>query len=127
MLLPRAELARDTLPDGLREAGALVDVVTAYSTHLPDAVDAAILQQVRTGDIDAITFASPSTVRNFTTLLGGPLSEKVSVVSIGPITSAALRECGWPVSVEATEYSIDGVVRALSTYAESTNRQVRTR
>ena len=123
VLLPRAELARDTLPEGLRAAGATVDVVVAYRTQFPTEIDDALVERARTGDVDAITFASPSTVKNLTALLSGALAERVTVVSIGPITSAALHECGWPVHVQADEYSIPGIVQGLSEYAAKAERR----
>lgn len=125
VLLPRAEIARDVLPDGLRAAGATVDVVTAYRTVLPNIVDDTVIDLLRAGVIDAATFASPSTVRNVVELLGGPLPASVVIASIGPITAAALQECGLRVDVQAGEYSIPGLVEGLCDFALSNPRRVR--
>lgn len=113
MLLPRAEIARDTLPDGLRAAGATVDVVPVYSTQMPKQVDAAILDAVTHGQLDVITFTSPSTVRNLLTLAGGSLPAGPRIACIGPVTARAAREAGLGVDIVATEYTIRGLVSAL--------------
>ena len=112
-LLPRAEIARNTLPEGLRKAGAIVDVVAAYSTRLPASVDQNVLDAILAGDIDIVTVTSPSTVRNLLTLIGGELPSGTTVVCIGPITAEAARKAGLPVDIMAGEYSIPGLVQAL--------------
>jgi uroporphyrinogen-III synthase len=119
VLLPRADIARDTLPDGLREAGALVDVVPVYRTRLPERVDSAILEMVTNGRVDVVTFTSPSTVRNLLQLLGGRFPEGIVVACIGPITARAVEDAGINVDILASEYSIPGLVRALSEREQS--------
>jgi uroporphyrinogen III methyltransferase/synthase len=77
------------------------------------APDPAVLERVRAGRFDAVTFTSSSTVRNFTDQ-AGPLPEPVpAVVSIGPVTSATARDLGLTVAAEATEHTIDGLVDAV--------------
>ena len=115
VLLPRADIATDTLSDGLRGAGAVLDEVNAYRTIVPrDA--AAKARELLTGDkIDAITFTSSSTVRNLVSLIDGDVAmlEGVKVVSIGPVTSATAKELGVHVDAEAAEHTVSGVVAAL--------------
>jgi uroporphyrinogen III methyltransferase/synthase len=111
VLLARAEQARDVLPDGLRKLGYDVDVLPLYRTRAAEP-DPAILDQVRRGHVDAITFTSSSTVRNFVELVG-TLDPQPPVVSIGPITSATARELGLRVDAEAAAHTIDGLVTAL--------------
>lgn len=112
VLLPRAEVAREALPVLLRERGATVDEVAAYRT-LPDAHEAAQLRdRLAAGEIDLVTFTSSSTVRNFVDAVGTAIG-RAEVASIGPITSATARELGLEVAVEATEYTIPGLVRAI--------------
>jgi uroporphyrinogen III methyltransferase / synthase len=111
VLVARAEQARDLLPDGLRQLGYDVDVLPLYRTRAAEP-DPAILDQVRRGQVDAITFTSSSTVRNFVELVG-PLDPQPRVVSIGPITSTTARELGLRVDAEATTHTIDGLVTAL--------------
>jgi uroporphyrinogen III methyltransferase/synthase len=117
-LLPRAADARDPLPQGLRNAGAHVETVAAYKTvaEVPDDRDA-LLNELSAGGVDAVTFTSSSTVRNFVSLLGPDEWRKVArgcvLASIGPITSDTLRECGAEPTVQAAEYTIPGLVHAL--------------
>ncbi len=124
VLLVRAKVARDVIPRELRKAGALVDVVEAYETVTPKSSAKqlrAFLGSARTPH--AITFTSSSTVRNFVQLLGARearaalkksgLHHGVHTASIGPVTSATLREFGLPVDIEAREYTIPGLVAAI--------------
>lgn len=112
VLLARADLATDYLPDGLREKGwDPVDVV-AYRTVRPDGLPAHVLRRLEDGSIDLLAFASSSTVRNFVELVAGrPWSGQV--VSIGPVTSATARELGLEVAQEADPHDLDGLVAAL--------------
>jgi uroporphyrinogen-III synthase len=113
ILLPRAEVARSTLPDGLRAAGATVDVVPVYQTRLPAVVSEETLCAVRHGEVDIVTFTSPSTVLNLMRLLDGKLPKGVRVACIGPVTERAAIDAGLKVDIVAREYSIPGLVEAL--------------
>ncbi len=117
VLLVRAEVARDVLPEGLAGKGYGVDVLAVYRTESvqPDSDTLARLRAGgESGGIDAITFTSSSTVDNFCDAVGtrwpGP---QPSVVSIGPVTSKTARARGLRVDVEADPHSIDGLVEAL--------------
>ncbi|MDR1603457.1 MAG: uroporphyrinogen-III C-methyltransferase [Gracilibacteraceae bacterium] len=134
VLLPRADLARPYLAQALREMGAAVEEVTAYRTLPAAAEDAAAVQrELHAGQIDAVTFTSPSTVRAFLGLVGltagdgpaaaGGLPGGTAAVSIGPVTSAAAREMGLPVAAEAETYTADGLVAALCAYFTATGRK----
>jgi len=112
VLLARAEQARDVLPDGLAARGYRVDVLAVYRTVREDP-DPAVLEQVRAGEVDAITFTSSSTVTNFCDVVSELPTPQPTVVSIGPVTSKTAREQGLRVDAEATEHTIDGVVAAL--------------
>lgn len=123
VLLVRAAVARDVIPRELREMGATVDVVETYQTVVPDS-SRKKLQSVMEDPKrrpQVVTFTSSSTVRNFVELLGGRgrpphttnLLDGVRLASIGPITSATLRELGLPVHVEAEEYTIAGLTHAI--------------
>jgi uroporphyrinogen III methyltransferase / synthase len=109
VLLARAADARDVLPDGLRERGAPVDVVALYDT-VPEALSAEQRQALEGATY--VTFTSSSTVRFFLKG-GGSLSDAARVVSIGPVTSATLREHGIEPHVEAGQHDVDGLVRAI--------------
>jgi uroporphyrinogen III methyltransferase/synthase len=112
VLVARAEQARDVLPAGLWERGYQVDVLPVYRTvtATPDPV---AVERVRTGDVDALTFTSSSTVTNMCDLLGAVPAPQPLVASIGPVTSKTAMERGLRVDVEATEHTIDGLVDAL--------------
>lgn len=118
ILLARATIARDVIPEELTRRGAQVDVVDAYRTVIPEgAVD-------RVREIfsdasrlpDAVTFASSSTVKNFfglwreAGLSGTP--EGIAALSIGPITSETLREYGWDPAASAIQNDIGGLAGA---------------
>ena len=117
MLIPRALVARDTLPAMLREEGAEVDVVPAYETRPVDAARAAELsRRFEQGDIDVVIFTSSSTVSSLCELLGERAAEllgRVTVGSIGPVTSRTAEELGIRVDVTATEYTVGGLLDAL--------------
>ena len=120
VLLVRAKVARDVIPDELRKAGARVHVVEAYETVVPEESRARlheVLSDPRQRPT-AVTFTSSSTARNFVALLGSDDPAKalhgISLVSIGPVTSATLQELGLHVDVEAKEFTIPGLVKALA-------------
>lgn len=119
ILLVRAKVARDVIPRELRNAGALVDVVEAYETVVPAKsrarIRAALSHPGRRPNV--ITFTSSSTVRNFLALLGTSLARKlegIQLASIGPVTSTTLREFGLSPDIEAREYTIPGLIRAIT-------------
>ena len=126
VLLIRAKVARDVIPEELRAAGAQVDVVEAYETVVPEKSRPrlrALMKSARRPHL--VTFTSSSTAKNFAELLGngkaGSLKLKnVQFASIGPITSATLRELKMPVAIEAREFTMGGLIRAivLARYAE---------
>ncbi len=118
VLLPRAELARDVIPDTLRGAGAEVDDLPLYLAAPPAEPPAEALALVRGGHIDVVTFTSSSTVRNLADLLGGDLSPLAgaTVACIGPATAETAREAGLTVHVSAETHTIEGLVSALRSY-----------
>lgn len=111
ILLARAEVARDALPDGLRAAGWDVDVVVAYRSVEPD-TDPDVLAVAR--GADAVVFTAESTVRRYTDLAGGPTP--ACAICIGPISAAAARELGYTV-VAAEPHSVEGLVDAACAWA----------
>jgi uroporphyrinogen III methyltransferase/synthase len=114
-LIARAAEARDVLPDALRERGAEVDVLAVYETVAEPLSDGE-LEAV--GRADYVTFTSSSTVRFFLDAAGSRLSSRTRLVSIGPVTSAALRERGHEPVLEAARHDIDGLVQALVSDAQ---------
>ncbi len=117
ILLPRSDLADESLPGLLRERGARVDAVAAYRTEMQPVTPAG-LAELEQG-VDAITFTSPSTVRGLLEGLGSAHSRLVGdaiVATVGPVTSKAARALGVRVHVEASESTARGLVDALSRY-----------
>ena len=115
VLIPRAAEAREILPDTLRKAGAEVDVVPAYETVMGDGAAGEIKKELEAGRIDAVTFTSSSTVTNFLKLLGNDtgLLQGAKLCAIGPITAETMKKQGLEVCIEAKEYTIDGLVKAM--------------
>jgi uroporphyrinogen III methyltransferase/synthase len=108
-LVARAKEARDVLPDALRDRGAEVDVVALYETVAGAPSDA---ERDAALAADYVTFTSSSTVRYFLEAAGRP-GPDTRIVSIGPVTSATLREHGLEPHVEAVRHDVDGLVEAL--------------
>jgi uroporphyrinogen-III synthase len=117
VLLPRADLARPALPEAIQSAGGMAHEIAAYRT-LPARPEPAGLRALSSG-VDLVTFTSSSTVRNFVALVrqagldphnlpGGP-----RFACIGPITAATAHEEGLPVDIVATEYTTEGLLRAI--------------
>ena len=118
VLLVRAMVARDVIPDALRAGGAAVDVVDAYRTVIPEQSVPAIGTLFGPGGlgVDAATFTSSSTVTNFLNLLraaGVGVPRDLRAVSIGPVTSRTLRENGWEPAAEADPHDLGGLVAAV--------------
>jgi uroporphyrinogen III methyltransferase/synthase len=108
ILIARAEKARDVLPEGLRLRGARVDVLPVYRTVAPD-----FSQLPTIADSAWITFTSSSTVENTVAAFGLERLRGLKVASIGPVTSATARRLGLEVTVEASPFTTDGLVKAL--------------
>jgi uroporphyrinogen III methyltransferase/synthase len=123
VLIPRAAKARDILPETLRAWGATVDVVDAYRTVVPDTDVSVLRTLLHEQNVDMITFTSSSTVVNFARLFGvenlGELLGSTATGCIGPITQGTLEELGGRASVMAEEFTIDGLVRTITTYFEA--------
>ena len=114
VLYVAAEGARSVLSEGLRALGCQVDVVTSYRT-VPEggALAGALREALQEGSVDAATFASASAVRGYVEAVGAELARRAPAVSIGPVTSEALREARIPVAAEADEASIEALVAAV--------------
>jgi len=113
LLLARAEVARDVLPDGLRERGWEVDVVDAYRT-VPTAVSD--VQRAEVAQADVITFTSSSTVDHALAAFGAD-GLPSAIACIGPVTADTARKHGLIVDVEAPVHTIDGLAAALVEWA----------
>ncbi len=127
VLLARAKVARDVIPEELRKAGAHVDVVEAYETVIPKSGRArlkAVLES-KNKRPHVITFTSSSAARNFAALLNSQIKRNlirkhlltenraIRFASIGPVTSSTLRKLGFEADIEARDYTIPGLVAAI--------------
>ena len=117
MLLVRAESARDVLQVTLERAGADIVIATAYRTVVPAGSAERLKEELPR--LAAITLASSSAVRNLLELCdaaGLTLPSSVALASIGPITSATLRECGYEPSMEASAAQVEVLASELARY-----------
>jgi len=114
VLIARAAVARDILPNELGKRGAFVDVVEAYRTVAPGDLAGRAAAVLRDRP-DWVTFTSSSTVTNFVEAAGGAEALKgLKAASIGPITSATLRGYGIEPTVEAKAYTVEGMVQGIA-------------
>jgi uroporphyrinogen III methyltransferase/synthase len=116
MLLPRGDLAGDSLPDALRSLGAEVAEPVVYRNVKPDISPADIRALIESRP-DWVAFTSASTARNFSEILGrhnlAEMGQDIRYASIGPMTTEAAREAGIDVAVEPARHDIPGLVEAI--------------
>jgi uroporphyrinogen III methyltransferase / synthase len=117
VLLARADRGRDVLPAELA-AVAEVEQIAVYSQVDAVEADTAVLDSLRRGEVEYVTLTSANIARSFLRLLDTPCRARLEtgalkLVTISPVTSAAVRELGLPVAAEATEYTAAGVIAAL--------------
>jgi uroporphyrinogen III methyltransferase/synthase len=116
VLLPRADIATETLAAGLRERGWEIDDVTAYRTVRAAPPAAEIRDAIKSGGFQAVCFTSSSTVRNLVGIAGKPHAKTV-VACIGPQTAATAKEFGLRVDVQPETATVPALVDALAEYA----------
>lgn len=120
VLLPRAAVARDYLPKALEEAGARVDVVTAYRTVVPENLDRGRLSAMLAGSGDCIAFTSSSQVKNLALLFDthdlGKVLAGVTIACIGDVTAATAREHGLKTDIQATQSTVKDLAKAIADY-----------
>ncbi|HEY4485740.1 MAG TPA: uroporphyrinogen-III C-methyltransferase, partial [Nitrospiria bacterium] len=118
ILIPRAAVARDVLPEALLRMGAQVDVPSAYRTVRPTRDLEWVKNLLHTGKISAITFTSSSTVRNFVEMFGQDetrrLLKDTAVACIGPITARTVEEFGLAVGILPKDSTIPSLARAIA-------------
>jgi uroporphyrinogen III methyltransferase / synthase len=119
-LLPRADIAREVLPDELRKNGADVTEVTAYKTVLAEIEregDPDIYRMLLEKRVDVVTFTSASTVKNFVQIFGAEQAQDLlnatTVASIGPVTAEAAEQYGIKTAIMPKEYTIPALVDAI--------------
>jgi uroporphyrinogen III methyltransferase/synthase len=121
-LIPRANIAREVLPEKLREMGATVDVAPTYQTVLPKSKSDALIKRLQSENIDVLTFTSSSTVKNFITLTGEsllPKIKKIRIACIGPVTAKTAEEAGLKVDILPKEYTVASLLDAIEEHYKS--------
>jgi uroporphyrinogen-III synthase len=122
VLLVRAKIARDVLPNELEKMGARVDVIEAYETVVPENAKEK-LEELLSDPMTrphVITFTSSSTASNFLSLVGKNASaflDGVHLAAIGPVTAETLKKAEFPPDIEAGQYTMPGLVEAICDYA----------
>jgi uroporphyrinogen III methyltransferase / synthase len=118
VLIPRAKVAREVLPEKLREAGAEVVVPPAYESVPSSEGKEEVSLRLQSGEIDCVTFTASSTVENFVGAFGAEeaarLLSETRVACIGPITADTARKYGLRVDAEGKEYTIPGLIEAVT-------------
>lgn len=121
VLIPRAKVTREVIGPELREKGFLVTEVITYETVPDNSCVESAVDALKRRSIDAVTFTSGSTVKNFYSLISAKIDIKealdgVAVAVIGPVTAKAARELGLKVDVIPEEYTVPGLIEALKSY-----------
>jgi len=120
ILIPRAAVGRDYLPKALEEAGARVDVVTAYRTVVPENLDRGRLSAMLAGSGDCIAFTSSSTVKNLALLFDthdlSKILSGITVACIGDITAATAAEYGLRVDIQPVRSTVKDLAKAIADY-----------
>jgi uroporphyrinogen III methyltransferase / synthase len=118
VLIPRAEGGVDIGAQLRAVKGAIIDQVTLYRSGVPSSVDPETLLLVRSGQIDIVTFASSSSVRNLAQLLGDDFDtlKRAAIACIGPVTAATAREHGLTVTIEPATHTVPALVEALKAH-----------
>ena len=111
-LLARASRGREVLAEGLADAGGDVEQVVVYSSRDVEQARDEVRSQLEAGQVDWITVTSSSIASSLVKMFGENLS-RARLVTISPVTSATLRRQGFEPSVEATSYTMDGIVEAI--------------
>lgn len=117
VLVPRAAVGRDVLPELLAQRGAEVEMLTVYETVMPEGTPAALERLFEGDGVDVISFTSSSTVQNFAAAFPGRNLREVvrgaRVACIGPVTAATADELGLPADIVARDYTTRGLAAAI--------------
>lgn len=127
ILLPRAEIAREDLPETLRKRGAEVDIVTVYRTRQPSGGHRLLLQSLQNGKVDCITLTSGSTVDNLAAMLGvDDLSNSlkdIAVAVIGPVTRESAEKFGLHADIQPFKATIPDLVESIKCYFSNYDKE----
>lgn len=112
MLLVRASRGRETLQERLTARGAQVEQVVAYQSRDVTVPDVEVADLLREGRLDWILVTSSAIARSLAAMFGDDL-RRARLATISPLTSVALRECGFEPAAEATSYTMEGIIAAV--------------
>ncbi len=128
VLIPRAEKAREILPETLRGAGAQVTVAPVYKNVSPEGKREQLREELESGKVDMVTFTSSSTVRNFLSMVDADtdselkrLMHEVTIAAIGPVTAKTVTDNGLQVDIQPESYTIPDLVHAIVEYYSDLN------
>ena len=124
VLLPRADIATETLAEGLQQRGWEIDDITAYRTVRAAPPPAPVREAIKTGGFDAVCFTSSSTVRNLVGIAGKPHARTI-VACIGPKTAETAVEFGLRVDVKPDDRRGPGAGRGARAHAAQAARRGR--
>jgi len=132
VLIPRAKVARNILPKTLKKLQADVTVVTCYETVLPQTdrnLKLNVINKLKNGEIDLITFTSSSTVANLHKMLGKEIKHlnNTLISSIGPITSSTIKDLGFKTEILAKKHTIEGLIDEILRYYSSHSKANQTK
>jgi hydroxymethylbilane synthase len=115
ILIPRAQVAREVLPEMLAAAGAReVVVAPVYKTVKPtNAPVERVRKLITAGTIDLVAFTSSSTVTNFCEMIGAEAARGLTAAAIGPITAESARAAEMEVAVQPSEYTVSALIAAI--------------
>ncbi len=121
ILIPRAAVARDILPEGLKKQGATVDVAATYQTVKSGRKKEELIKSIDAGEVDIITFTSSSTVNNFVEIMGAEyvLPSSIHIACIGPVTAATAKKAGFTIDISREEYTMEGLVQSLINHVQA--------
>jgi uroporphyrinogen-III synthase len=120
ILFPKSAIAREELPKILRSMGAEVDEVVVYQTIHPEPDNLERIRQLfQENKIDIATFFSPSSVLNFTEMMGSEVLKHSAVAVIGPTTAETAQQLGLTVAILARQATTEGLIEAIETFQKT--------
>jgi uroporphyrinogen III methyltransferase/synthase len=119
ILFPKSNIAREELPKQLRSMGAEVDEIVVYQTIIPEPENLERIRQMFLEDkIDVATFFSPSSILNFTEMIGSEVLAHTAIAAIGPTTAEAGQQLGLTIAILAQQATAEGLVEAIENHVQ---------
>jgi uroporphyrinogen III methyltransferase/synthase len=113
-LFPKSNIARDVIPKELRSLGAIVDEIVTYKTIIPESENLEHIHAfLKNGKIDIVIFFSPSSVRNFTEMIGAETLQHILIAVIGPTTAEAVKKAGLKVNILAKQQTVESLIHGI--------------